>query len=210
MMVLGAILLYKWLPQFWSGYTSAQKAQFDRVIEENNITRQEVKKVGGQMVQVTEASSNHVTPREFRRLEKQTEELVGSVRTLENTTKIVAEEVRALKAIALRDTIIGNDTAKVFTYSDDWMPHMRGVIYKDRIDLDYAIKAGYRIEHHWKATGLFKPKELMLNVIAENPAVSVNQVQNFRIVRPLPFLERPGVNAVGGVLLGFGLANLIK
>lgn len=170
--------------------------------------------------QVTYADANYVTREDLRKgntalLDTLRRELVGPIRTLERTTRIIATRIEQL-AIPVRDTtrILPSGTAQhgyVFNYQKPpFLRKMSGFLFGDSIHIDYEIESRYLLEHHWKRTGLFKPKELELIITSQDPNVSINKVQNFQVIAPVPIWQRPGVVGAGSFLSGLLIGLTVK
>lgn len=186
-----------------------------RTIESNNIVTQEVDKLGRQ---VTTANSNYITKDELKRGTDSTvntirKELVGPIRSLERTTKILTTRIEQL-TMPVRDTVVVKDGKEqkgyAFNYTSQWVPKMSGLLLGDSLYLDYQLKGGFDLEYHWKKTSLFKPKELSLIITAQDPAVTVDRVQQFQIIAPVPWYKRPGMNAAAGFVAGLLVSAAIQ
>lgn len=213
-LVLAGIILY-----LWSQLRADSKVDqlLHRTIEGNNITEQWRR---SDSAQVTQASANYITVDDLRHssnavIDTLRRELVGPVRTLERSVKIIATRVEEL-AIPVRDTILVNsrgDTLRGFTFNyskPPYLQYMSGFVLGDSLHINYGIRSQYTLETHWKKTGLFKPKELELIITNPDPAVTVDRVQQFHIVSKVPLLRRPGFTFGTGVLAGLGVSLLVK
>lgn len=189
----------------------------NRQWSENNIVSQERRKEDS--AQITRATANYVTRSDLRRsdnamLDTLRKELVGPIKTLERTTKIIATRIEHLD-IPVRDTVRTLPTGEVqkgfaFNYSKPpYLLKMDGTMFDGRLTIDYAVKSEFKLESHWKRSSLFGPKELELILTSKDPAVTVNQVQQFQIVEPIKFWNHPGVQKglpfMGGLLVGLAL-----
>lgn len=190
------------------------EAYYNRVIADNNITRQFVDHQGRQ---ITEASTNYITRNQLREsqsevLDSLRKSLQGPIRTLERTARIMTETTQRL-AIPVKDTlyILDGDTTRIqsFSYFNEWL-NLKGSIVDGMLNLDYSLKGGFGLEYHWKPTGLFKPKELELTVVALDPAVKVNNIQQFQIIEQVPVWKKPGVAFLAGALTVSAVDLLIQ
>jgi hypothetical protein len=185
----------------------------ERDIQENNIVKQEVGKLG---LQITTASSNYVSRNELkdsdRALVKQLrKELEGPVRTLERTTQLLTSRIDSL-ALGVRDTVVVINgrtiEGKSFKYSNEWIS-LNGLCSVDSVWLNYTMKADYHLEYHWKNKSLFGPKELNLIVRSKDPNVRIDAVKQFQIVDPTPWYKRPLPMGVAGFASGLVVGLVI-
>lgn len=200
----------------WSQWSKNQyRAMTSRTIETNNIIGQRLNDIGQQ---VTTARSNYITKEELKQGTDSTvntlkKELVGPIRSLERTTKILTTRIEQL-AMPVRDTVVMKEGKEVkgwtFSYQSEYVPKMHGLLLGDSVYLDYQLKGGFDMEYHWKKTGLFKPKELSLMITSKDPAVTIDRVQNFQIVAPVPMYKRPGTAAGAGFIAGLIVGGLIE
>lgn len=213
-LVMAGIILYL-LSQIRSD--SKMDQLLHKAVEGNNITEQWRR---SDSAQVTRASANYITADDLRHSSNATidslrKDLVGPIKTLERTTRILSTRIEQL-TIPVRDTVrIGPDSTLqkgyVFNYSKPpYLVSMRGVQFGTDLVLDYSLKSEFLLEHHWKKTGLFKPRELELIVTAADPAVTVDRVQQFQIVSKVPVFQRPGTTFGMGLLAGLGVSLLVK
>lgn len=179
---------------------------------ENNIVSQERRKEDS--AQITRVTANYVTRSDLRKsdnamLDTLRKELVGPIKTLERTTKIIATRIEQLE-IPVRDTTRVLPTGEVqkgfaFNYAKPpFLTKMQGTMFDGRLTIDYAIASSYLLEHHWKRASLFGPKELELIITSNDPAVTVDKVQQFQIVEPIKFWNHPGAKMglpfAGGII----------
>lgn len=177
------------------------------ITHSNVITRQSIDDLGRQ---VTQASSNYLTRDDLKHSRDSVitsirKDLAGPVRNIERITRLTYERVSNL-AIPVVDTVIevrGESVqASYFSKKTSYMD-LKGFLAKDSLFLDYTLTGGWSLEYRWKPTSIFKPKELELTVRADDPAVRVNNVQQFQIVDPVPFFRKPGVAfAAGAITMG--------
>ena len=175
-----------------------------RTLESNNVIKQYIDTAGRQ---VTVANSNYITKDELRHSTDRTIDslrrtLVGPIKDLQQVTRIMYERIEHMD-LALRDTVIyiNDDTVNTsaFTYHTKYMD-LKGFLLNDSLHMDYSLTGGWSLEYRWKPTKLFAPKELELTVKALDPAVKVNNIQQFNVITPVPFWKRPGVAFVGGMI----------
>lgn len=187
-------------------------ALLNRQWKENQIILQERRKEDS--AQITTAMSNYITREDLRNsddamVDSLRKSLVGPIRTLERTTRILVSRIDSL-IIPVRDTTRtlpsgAEQRGYAFNYSrPPYLTFMRGFLFPgDSLHLEYGLKSEYILEHHWKQAGLFKPKELQLIITSKDPAVNVDRVQQFQVVSPVKWWQRPGV--VGPIAFGTGL-----
>ncbi len=185
-----------------------------RTIEANNIRDQRYDELGRE---VTRATSNYITEAELRKsddrvIDSLRKALIGPIRSLERTTRVISEKLDHI-TVPVKDTtlIINNEQVigQAFDYKSEWFD-IRGVMADGKMHLDYKMRSDLTLEYHWKPTGLFKPKELELMVRPADPGVHVSQVQQFQVVVPVPFWQRSGVQVGVGVLGGVVLHSLLS
>lgn len=175
-----------------------------RTLEANTITNQYVNKLGQQ---VTVASSNYITKEELKHsrdvtIDSLRKTLVGPLKNIERVTQITYQRLEHLNIAVTDTTVYVNNIAtpaSAFKYHTDFMD-LKGYLAGDSLHLDYALKGGWNLQYRWKPVSVFKPKELELTVTATDPAVTVNRIQQFQVVAPVPFWRKPGVAFVAGAL----------
>lgn len=141
------------------------------------------------------------------------EELRKDVKSLKNFVSQIKIDVstRDSLIIATRDTtyVIGTDTirSKSFSYEDKWLT-VNGELMRDSVKLNYTMRDNFKVTHEWMREGLFKPKELKLTVMSENPKSSLDNVQEIR-VRPNPkvWYETRGFQLSVAAVFGYYLGN---
>lgn len=187
-----------------------------RTLQTNNILTQWR---NADSTQQTLANTNYLTKQELLHsrdamLDSLRKELGHSIRQVQQVTTVLERTAQRL-TIPVRDTIVvdkwGHEQlAKVFTYSDPWMPRLHGWLDGDSLHLDYQVRGGVSLVYRWKPTGLFKPKELSIDLTALNPNSSVDKVQSFTIVSPVKWWQKPGVTGTAGTALGLIVGMAIK
>ena len=185
--------------------------------ETNNIVSQHRKE---DSTQVTVANANYITKQDLKNSDNEMvktirEDLVGPIRTLERTTRILSDRVEHLE-IPVRDTfrIVNGVEQRGFSFDyskPPFLQSMRGTMFDGNLTLDYKLKSEYFLEYHWKKPDrLFGPRQLELIITNPDPSVSIGQVQQFQKVVPVPFLKRPGIAFAGGAISTLGVSLLIE
>lgn len=167
-----------------------------RTIQQNNIQEQWRNQLGQQ---ITTASFNYLTEQELRKSQDSTivdlrNRLDLSNRKLDQVLFLYSTVSQHL-ASSVRDTVVlvagEPQQARTFTYSDEWMPRMRGIVGLDSAWLDYSLKMDWQLTQTWKKRGLFNlgtSRELDVQLLSLNPHVTVNRIQQFKILQPQPAL----------------------
>jgi len=149
-----------------------------------------------------EKNSLQLTVSELKDLELVNKELkrkIGSLKNLVNTTSVSTVTTDTV-VITLEDTIGGT-----FSWNDSWIT-INGNIKKQKLSLGYSLLNEYEVTTYWKRNGLFKKKELTVNVKDLNPNVSTTNIQSITIKKePKKWYETRGfcygVGIVSGILI---------
>lgn len=86
----------------------------------------------------------------------------------------------------VHDTVRPDGTeGKKFAFADDWTS-INGALFDTSVTLDYAFRTGVTLDRLWKRPpGLFKRKELYLDITMSNPHATLENVQTF-VIKPDP------------------------
>lgn len=89
--------------------------------------------------------------------------------------------------VLLRDTFLVRVTdtlqARVFHFDDNALV-LTGLLMSNQVDLSYSYQVHLSHTTKWQRTGLFKPKQLIVDVYSNTPNTTITGLQTFVIKQP--------------------------
>jgi hypothetical protein len=203
--ILIAIWLFFWLGDKLDRVDEKQEYLLDIGIPDSTIIE---RTVNAAMQEVVKATAGYATEQQLRKSDDRVlkhirDNVEGPLRNLERQTEIIATHVQKISDVQVTTSIEEGDTIQRFSYSDEWTPFMEGMIKNGILSLQYKVRQGYQIEYRWKKMeGLFKPKQLEITIVAQNPNTHIDHTRTTQIVDPIQWWNKPGNRTVGGIVIG--------
>lgn len=143
---------------------------------------------------------------------RQMRERIGNLNNLVNDLNLQLS-IQDFVSAPIEDTAIihNEDTVRLHRigYRDKWLS-LHGLLYPDTLKLNYEVRAGLGIAHHWKKEGLFKPRYLNVNAHSDNPHLRVTGLENFQIRDKKPFYKTRGFAFAAGALSAISVPHLLN
>lgn len=130
--------------------------------------------------------------------------ITGKMIVTNNTKQTINPKVR--DSIIYRtktDTIKEPRTIKLFNYKDNWLT-MKGSLYpNDSMSMNYDIKNKYEFTTKFKAGGLFRKPETIVEIVNQNEHTTTDKVVIYQVQQPpVTFIHSRTFNIVLGGIVG--------
>jgi hypothetical protein len=140
-------------------------------------------------------------------------QLVKRIGRLNNLTSELEVKLQAkqIVQVPVHDTVLveRHDTvhAGTFFYEDRYLL-LKGLLHNDSCDIDYRFHAGLSIAAYYKKDGLLKASYPVINVLSDNPHLSVSGMDSYVIQHKVHFYETKGFCFGAGLVAGVLLSHL--
>jgi hypothetical protein len=147
---------------------------------------------------VAEKESYQLSIKDYKKLvvnsrqsQKDLKKRIGNLNRLNSDLKIQLTTKDDIQ-LPVTDTvvIVKHDTIKAGSlHFHDRFLTLNGLYLDDSLKLSYQFRTGLDIATYWKDNGLFKPRSLFVNVVPDNPHVTIYGLDNYLITEQKKFYQ---------------------